>query len=108
MASVSEKARGATSAVSPLTSDLLARDTRPLETAMHAVGEYRSRGAAIPMARYYEPAFAALEKERLWTKVWQFAGCEEDIPEVGDRVPYAVADLTFMAIPPDQTREGWP
>src|SRR4030095_6172054 len=34
----------------------------------------------------------------LWMKTWQFACCEEDIPEVGDRVPYTVGDVSFMIV----------
>jgi phenylpropionate dioxygenase-like ring-hydroxylating dioxygenase large terminal subunit len=52
----------------------------------------------VPRSRYYDPEFAALEMERLWKKVWQFAAREEDIPEVGDRVTYDVGHLSYIII----------
>jgi phenylpropionate dioxygenase-like ring-hydroxylating dioxygenase large terminal subunit len=94
----SRELRGATSAVSPLTADLLAADSRPLETALRSTGEYRALGTRIPRSRYYDPAFAELEYERLWKKTWQYACREEDIPSVGDRIPYTVGHLSFMVV----------
>ena len=98
MASDQSVVRGFASAVSPLASELLDADTRKVEPALRSVGDYKPRNNRIPLTRYFDPAFAALEKERLWQKVWQYACREEDIPEVGDRVPYSVADLSFMIV----------
>src|SRR5262249_39898980 len=60
--------------------------------------DYIPDNVRVPFNRYFDPEFAALEKERLWKKVWQFACREEDIPEIGDRVPYTVGDLSFIII----------
>ena len=38
----------------------------------------------IPKERYTSEEFMKLEWERMWTKVWNMAGRESDIPEVGD------------------------
>ncbi len=46
------------------------------------------RPERIPAARYFDPAFFALERERLWPRVWQMACRLEEIPEVGDWVEY--------------------
>jgi phenylpropionate dioxygenase-like ring-hydroxylating dioxygenase large terminal subunit len=40
---------------------------------------------------YLCPEFAALENAHMWTKVWQVACREEDIPNVGDFITYTVA-----------------
>jgi phenylpropionate dioxygenase-like ring-hydroxylating dioxygenase large terminal subunit len=90
--------RGFASAVSPLASTLRESDTRTVEPALRSIGDYTPRSRRISLSRYFDPAFAALEKERLWQKVWQYACREEDIPEVGDRVPYTVADLSFVIV----------
>jgi nitrite reductase/ring-hydroxylating ferredoxin subunit len=90
--------RGAASAVSPLTADLLRRDSRELPEALKSTGNYLPQPRKVDFARYYDPAFAALEQERLWSKTWQFACREEDIPEVGDRTTYDVGDLSFIIV----------
>jgi phenylpropionate dioxygenase-like ring-hydroxylating dioxygenase large terminal subunit len=38
----------------------------------------------IPKERYVSPDFAALEWERMWTRVWLLAGCEADVAKPGD------------------------
>ena len=38
----------------------------------------------IPKERYTSKEFMELEWERMWTKVWNMAGRESDIPSVGD------------------------
>jgi phenylpropionate dioxygenase-like ring-hydroxylating dioxygenase large terminal subunit len=37
----------------------------------------------IPTGRYVDPAFHALEQERLWKKTWLLVGRDEDFPEPG-------------------------
>ena len=44
------------------------------------------------MTAFVSREYAALEKERLWPKVWQMAGRVEEIPEVGDFFTYEIAD----------------
>jgi phenylpropionate dioxygenase-like ring-hydroxylating dioxygenase large terminal subunit len=86
------------SAVSPLTASLLKSDTHDIGFGLRATGNYIPKTKRVPFDRYFDPAFAALERERLWKKVWQFACREEDIPKVGDRVPYTVGDLSFVIV----------
>ena len=38
----------------------------------------------IPVSRYIDPAFAALEMERLWPHVWQLACSVDHVPAPGD------------------------
>lgn len=98
--------RGVGSKVSPLVSGLLAADTGKVPEGLLQPGNYLPSSKTIPLARYYDPAFAELERERLWKKVWQYACREEDIPEVGDRYRYDVGTLSWMIVrsAPDQIR----
>jgi len=52
----------------------------------------------IDRERYTSRAFAALEAERLWPKVWQMACRLEHLPEVGSYVSYEVADVGLIVI----------
>ena len=90
--------RGHSSAVSPLVSELFAADSRKVGPGLAAKGNYLPKPRQVDMRRYYDPAFAELEKEKLWKKVWQFACREEDIPQVGDRVPYNVGELSYFIV----------
>ncbi|MBV8790405.1 MAG: aromatic ring-hydroxylating dioxygenase subunit alpha, partial [Mycobacterium sp.] len=49
----------------------------PARTRSHvqedAIGAPPESPTLIPAERYYSPAFAALEVERMWPKVWQLA-----------------------------------
>jgi phenylpropionate dioxygenase-like ring-hydroxylating dioxygenase large terminal subunit len=82
--------RGMSSRVSPLASELLAQDSGPLPPGLQMTGNHVPEARPIPFSRYTDPAFARLEMERLWTKTWQMACRAEDIPQIGDRVPYDV------------------
>ncbi|MHB8464331.1 MAG: aromatic ring-hydroxylating oxygenase subunit alpha, partial [Acidimicrobiales bacterium] len=61
---------------------------------MAAVGDR----SFIPKHRYIDPEFAALENERLWSRVWQVACREEDVPDVGDFVEYVIGDQSVLIV----------
>jgi phenylpropionate dioxygenase-like ring-hydroxylating dioxygenase large terminal subunit len=42
--------------------------------------------------------YAEAEKERLWPRVWQMAGREEDIPNVGDYFTYDICDDSIIIV----------
>ena len=52
----------------------------------------------VPVARYIDHHYHELEKEKLWKKVWQMACHEDDLPNVGDVVPYDIADMSFVIV----------
>lgn len=52
----------------------------------------------LPTQRYTTRAFHELEKERMWSKVWQMACREEEIPEVGDTHVYEICDLSVLLV----------
>jgi phenylpropionate dioxygenase-like ring-hydroxylating dioxygenase large terminal subunit len=90
--------KGASTGPSPLYCELLERDTRKPHFAALETGEFVGTGGPVPRSRYFDRDFAELEKEHIWKKCWQFVAREEDLPEVGDRMPYDVAGLQFMLV----------
>ncbi|HKY92145.1 MAG TPA: aromatic ring-hydroxylating dioxygenase subunit alpha [Nevskiaceae bacterium] len=90
--------RGFGTQVSPVAHDLLKTDSRPVPPTLSSVGNYMPKSKTVPFTRYHDRAFAELEREKLWKKVWQIACREEDIPEVGDRVEYKVSTLSYMIV----------
>ncbi|WP_231639103.1 aromatic ring-hydroxylating oxygenase subunit alpha [Sphingomonas profundi] len=62
-----------------------------LETHQRDLGS-----APLDPARYTDPAFFALECERMWPNVWQFAAREEELPEAGDYVLYENAGRSYL------------
>ena len=57
----------------------------------------------IPSERYYDPAFFALEIEKVWPHVWQMACRLEEIPDLGDYVEYTILDKSVIVV---NTRNG--
>jgi choline monooxygenase len=53
-----------------------------------AIGEPPQRPTLIPVERYYSPAFAELEMQRMWPKVWQLACTVDHVAEPGDYFEY--------------------
>ncbi len=50
----------------------------------------------IPVQRYFDPEFYALEKEHLWSRVWQMACRLEEIPNPGDYSVYNIFDQSVI------------
>lgn len=61
-------------------------------------GTYRPNAGPIDLARYFDPKYVELEIEHIWKKQWQVACREEDIPNVGDRIRYDIANMSFMIV----------
>jgi hypothetical protein len=49
-----------------------------------AIGAPPGTPTLVPADRYYSPAFAALEIERMWPRVWQLACMVDHVAEPGD------------------------
>ncbi len=78
--------------------DLAAEDTNPVPEFLYQ-DVYENLGSdPIPAARYTDPAYFELEKERMWPRVWQFAAREEELPEPGDHVVYDNVGKSFLLI----------
>ena len=56
----------------------------------------KARADYVPKANYVSQEFAKLEKERLWTRVWQVACREQELPKIGSYVTYDIGDNSFI------------
>jgi phenylpropionate dioxygenase-like ring-hydroxylating dioxygenase large terminal subunit len=90
--------RGFGSAERPVTKELWAQDSRFSPRLMRDGGNHDPDYRHVDYRRYYDPEFAKAEFDRLWPKTWIFACREEDIPNVGDRVPFAIGSLSFFIV----------
>ena len=52
----------------------------------------------IPVEAYVSADYARAENDRLWSKVWQIACREEELPNVGDFVTYDILDESIIVI----------
>ncbi len=59
---------------------------------------WRTLSHGIRSGRYTDPAFARLEHERLWSKVWQAAARLDEIPEQGDFTVYDIGDQSVLIV----------
>lgn len=85
--------------------ELLDQDTHPVAPALR---EESREGLAegntrVPAWYYTSREFHDLEVEKLWSRVWQLACLEEEIPNVGDYHVYEIADRSFLIV---RTAEG--
>lgn len=95
---VNEIVKGYGTKESPLVEDLLAADSGQVSKAVLATGNFMPSIEKVPFSTYTSPEYAELEKEHVWKKTWQYACREEDVPEVGDRIPYDVGRMSFIII----------
>jgi phenylpropionate dioxygenase-like ring-hydroxylating dioxygenase large terminal subunit len=74
----------------------------PVSTDDAPVGATITTGAqepvTIPVSRYIDPAFAALETERLWPRVWQLACSVDHVPEPGDAYEYRCGPYSTLIV----------
>lgn len=75
---------------------IISGDVAKADAAIFASRPAQPSLTGIDRNRYVDPAFHHLEVERLWSKVWQMACREEEIPEGGDVVVYDIADTSFI------------
>lgn len=52
----------------------------------------------LPRARYTSPQFAALEFERMWSRVWQAACRQEEVAQVGEYCEYVIGDQSILVV----------
>ena len=52
----------------------------------------------VPKERYFDQEFYALERERLWPRVWQMACRLEEVPAAGDAVEYEILDQSVVVV----------
>jgi phenylpropionate dioxygenase-like ring-hydroxylating dioxygenase large terminal subunit len=54
--------------------------------------------ADLPKERYLSREYHDREVEKMWSKVWQMACREEDIPKVGDSIVYDIVDDSIVVV----------
>jgi nitrite reductase/ring-hydroxylating ferredoxin subunit len=62
---------------------------------------WKTHPHGISTGRYIDPAFARLEHEKLWSRVWQVAARLDEIPEVGDFTTYTIGDQSVFLVRAD-------
>jgi nitrite reductase/ring-hydroxylating ferredoxin subunit len=80
----------------PTYQDYLDRDSRPVPASLRERSRRDMGDAPLAASRYTSQAFFDLECERMWTRVWQMACREEEIPEPGDTVVYDVVGRSIL------------
>ena len=63
-----------------------------------AIGAPPQRPTLVPAERYYSPAFAQLEVERMWPKVWQLACTLDHVAEPGDYFEYRCGPYAILIV----------
>ena len=102
---MTETITGSTRSAGVSLSELLDADSHPVSDLLRAESRVgvREGNTRVPAWYYTSPEFHALEVEKLWSRVWQLACLEEEIPEVGDYHVYEIADMSFLIV---RTAEG--
>jgi phenylpropionate dioxygenase-like ring-hydroxylating dioxygenase large terminal subunit len=88
---------------------LLDADTHPVSDALRKESPLAPGAVHVPVSRYTSRAFFELEVERVWKRVWQMACHEDDVPNVGDYLPYDIAGLSFLVVrtSPTEIKAYW-
>lgn len=78
--------------------DILNLDTRPVPAYLRQ-GPVPDIGTdPVPAGNYTDPAFFQQEVDKLWSRCWQMACREEDIPNVGDYVVYDMVGKSYLIV----------
>ena len=66
-----------------------------------AIGTPPQLPTRVPADRYYSPAFAQLEVQRMWPKVWQVACTVDHVAEPGDYFEYRCGPYSVLIVRDD-------
>ena len=80
----------------PSVQTLLDAEVRPVPSVLRQVGTAAVPVGHIDRRRYFDPAFEGQEQERLWSRCWQMACREEDIPEAGDFILHDMGSSSLL------------
>ena len=78
--------------------DVLDTDSRPVPDYLRVESPYLNGFDDIPKSHYLSRDWHDLEKERLWSRVWQFACREEHLPHVGSYIVYDIVDQSYLVV----------
>ncbi len=85
---------------------LLDTDTHEVPAVLRLQSPRYLGSEDVPKERYTSREFHELEMERLWSRVWQYACRQEEIPEVGDYYIYEIGLRSYivMRAAPDEIK----
>lgn len=78
--------------------DMLQMDTRDVPDFLMQESQVDLGTQPLPTLRYTSHEFAALEAEKMWPNVWQFAARDEDFPNSGDTIVFDNAGKSFLLV----------
>lgn len=84
--------------------DALDNDDRKVPEFLRAESPYQSRMDDVPKDRYLSRAWHELEKERLWSRVWQYVCREDHLPDIGSYIVYDIADQSYLVVRVDKDK----
>ena len=82
----------------PSYSDYLDADSVGAPAFLHEQSRRSLGDAPLAADRYTSQQFFDLEAARLWPRVWQMVCREEDLPQVGDALPYDIVGKSFVVV----------
>jgi phenylpropionate dioxygenase-like ring-hydroxylating dioxygenase large terminal subunit len=89
---------GAARCPGPSWTDILERETAPVPEFFRTESYQYLGSDPIAADRYTSPTFFKAELDRMWSRVWQFAAREDELPEAGDTVVYTIGPKSFLIV----------
>lgn len=77
---------------------MLDAETRPVPASYRRDSPIAPGPTFVPVDRYFSKEFFDLEVEKVWKRVWQMAAHEDDLPNIGDYLPYDIAGMSFLIV----------
>ena len=81
--------------------DMLKLDTREVPQFLMDESQVDLGTEPLSTERYTSAEYAALENEKMWPNVWQFAAREEDFPNPGDTIVFDNAGKSYLIVRQD-------
>lgn len=97
-----DKRHGTTGATDPAAMPTVAsyletdRGAVPPNLLEHEVRDYGT--GIVDKECFISPGYHKREVQMLWSRVWQLACLEQDIPQVGDHLEYIIADQSILLV----------
>jgi nitrite reductase/ring-hydroxylating ferredoxin subunit len=82
----------------PTYQELLEAETRPIPDVLRLESSADLGTDALDVDRYVSKEVHHLEMDRMWNRVWQMAGREDEVPEVGDSILYEIGDVSLVIV----------
>lgn len=82
----------------PSVQDLLNDERGPVPAVLRDHSSVALGTEPLPSARYTDAEFARREFDRMWSKTWQMACREEDIPDIGDFEVYEIGQRSLLVV----------